>query len=61
MPNDNSNKPLVEFGADKIKISGPRVDGSYVVSLETGEYEKNKIAEIIRVEPPVMVSIRKYD
>lgn len=58
---DENSKPIVEFGADKIKISGPRVDGSYNISFETGEYERNKIAELIKIEPPVMVSVKLYD
>lgn len=39
----------ISFGADKVKIRGPRVDGSWVVTFETGEYEQDKIAELLKI------------
>lgn len=32
---------------DKVTIRGPKVDGSYVISLETGEYQKNVLANLL--------------
>lgn len=32
---------------DKVTIRGPKVDGSYVVSLETGEYQKGVLANLL--------------
>ena len=47
----------IEFVADKISIRGPRVDGSWIISLETGEYEKEKVARLIKIEGNVKVII----
>lgn len=33
--------------ADKITVRGPKVDGSFVVSLELGEYQKNNLANLL--------------
>lgn len=49
----------IEFIADKLKVRGPRIDGSWIISLETGEYEKEKIAELIKLEGNVKVRIEK--
>ena len=38
---------MIEFVSDKWKISGPRIDGTFVVSFELGEYQKEKIAELV--------------
>lgn len=33
--------------ADRIKINGPRVDNSYTVTFEVGEYEREKVAKLL--------------
>lgn len=33
--------------ADKVTIRGPKIDGSYVISLELGEYQKNVLANLL--------------
>lgn len=47
----------VNFGADKVKISGPRIDGSYSVTFETGEYEREKVADLLRVPPETSLKV----
>ena len=37
----------VKLLVDKIRISGPRIDGSYTISLEVGEYEKGNLARLL--------------
>lgn len=37
----------VELTADKVTIRGPRIDGTYVVSFEIGEYGKQEVAELV--------------
>lgn len=32
---------------DKVTIRGPKIDGSYVVGLETGEHQKNVLANLL--------------
>ncbi len=39
----------VQFIADKVRISGPKIDGGYVISFEVGEHMANKVSEIIRL------------
>lgn len=33
--------------ADKVTVRGPKVDGSFVVNLELGEYQKNVLANLL--------------
>lgn len=40
---------MLEFQADKVTIKGPRVDGSYVLSFEVGEYCQKQVAEVINI------------
>ena len=47
----------IEFIADKITIRGPNVDNGFIVSLSVGEYEKEKIAALIKLEGNVKVII----
>jgi len=52
----------VTFNADKLRISGPKVDGSYSVTFETGEYEQQKIAELLTIpqQTPMTVIVSEY-
>ena len=47
----------IEFIADKITMRGPQADGNFVISLNVGEYEKEKIAQLIKLEGNVKVTI----
>lgn len=47
----------INFIADKLSVRGPKVDGSWVISLETGEYEREKISELIKLKGNVKVTI----
>lgn len=40
-----SNK--LTFQSDKVKVTGPKVDGGYSVTFEVGEYEQLKIAALM--------------
>lgn len=46
----------VEFVADKILVRGPRVDGTWVVSLECGEYMQAKVADLLKI--PQMTAVK---
>mgnify|MGYP001606924519 CR=1 FL=1 len=39
----------IQFEADKVSIRGPKVDNSYVVSFEVGEYQLKNIRELVGV------------
>jgi len=42
----------IEIMVDKIKVNGPRLDNCYTVTLEAGEYEQGKIAQIMSIAQP---------
>jgi len=42
----------IEIMVDKIKVNGPRLDNCYTVTLEVGEYEHGKIAQIMSIAQP---------
>lgn len=47
----------VIFNADKISLRGPSVDGSWKVTFETGEYEKEHLAELMKLPTDVPLKI----
>jgi len=36
----------IKFEADRVKINGPRIDGSFTVTFEVGEYQYDRVKEI---------------
>jgi len=56
----------IKIISDGFKIYGPKVDGGYTLTFSIGEYEKDKIAELIRENDndnvyEVVIKERKYD
>ena len=49
----------ITFGADNIVIRGPRVDGTYSITFETGEYERDKVADLLKMDTPVEVTVKR--
>lgn len=50
----------ITFGADRVMVRGPRAsDGALTVVIETGEYQREQVAEVVRIPPntPVKVTI----
>jgi len=47
----------IELLADKIKINGPKVDGTFTVSLDVGEYEQQKIAQLVTIPQGTVVKV----
>ncbi len=43
------------FTADRIKIAGPKIDGSYSITFEVGEYEYDKIKDIPKLNGKAIV------
>lgn len=53
---------MITFIADKVRLNGPKVDGSYSVTFETGEYVWDQIKDLPNLNgDAMMVSISKYD
>lgn len=53
----------IEFTADKIKLRGPRIDGSMIVDLEVGEYEREKLKDLLDInsEQVIRVTLEPLD
>jgi hypothetical protein len=47
----------MKFEVDKIKITGPKVDGGFTVSLDVGEYEQHKIAQLLTIPQDVIKTV----
>ncbi|MEM3077606.1 MAG: hypothetical protein QXW38_08335 [Candidatus Nitrosotenuis sp.] len=44
----------VKFQSDKVYIRGPKVDGSYQVAFEIGEYQRPNIKDLVTVQDKVL-------
>lgn len=40
---------MIKLVSDAIKIAGPRVDGSYTVTLSVGEYQSVDVAKLLAI------------
>lgn len=47
----------ISFLADKIRVNGPKVDGSYTVTFETGEYEQENVAKVLSIPQQTVVRV----
>jgi len=48
----------VEFTADKLSVSGPRAtDNSFIVKLETGEYNNEKMGDLLKLPPQTNLKV----
>ena len=47
----------IQFMSDKVSLSGPRIDGTYKVTLEVGEYERKKLAELLSLEDRKIIKV----
>lgn len=49
---------IIEFIADKLQVSGPRAtDNSFIVKLETGEYNNEKMGDLLKLPPQTELKI----
>lgn len=37
----------ISFTSDKLRVTGPKVDGGYSVTFDVGEYDQLKIAALL--------------
>lgn len=40
---------MIKLNWDKVKIAGPKIDGSYTLSFDVGEYEQLKVALVLGI------------
>ena len=52
----------LELNADKITIRGPNVDNGWKVTFDVGEYEFDKVAELVQMgQGNFKLVVEKYD
>ncbi len=47
----------VKFIADKVRVSGPKIDGGYVISFEVGEHMAHKVSEIVMLPQQIALEV----
>jgi len=47
----------ITLTADKLKVSGPRIDGSYALTFEVGEYEQKEIAKCVMLPKDELIRL----
>ena len=47
----------LKLTADKVLMRGPKADGSYQLTFEFGEYQKEKLAEILKLKTDDVVEL----
>ena len=52
MPKSKDN--LIKFVADKVRLTGPKQDGSFTVSFDVGEYMWHNIKELPMVNGSII-------
>lgn len=48
---------MIQFKADKVKINGPKVDNSYSVTFEVGEYGRQNVQALLGLEPEQVLKV----
>lgn len=55
---------ILKLVADKVSVRGPKVDGSFVINLELGEYQQKQWAELmmqLRLNETIEVTLEQAD
>lgn len=45
------------FIAEKVKVTGPKVDGGYSVTFEVGEYEQQHVANLLLLPRDTIIQV----
>ena len=51
----------MKFLADNIRINGPKIDGTMSITFETGEYEREKILDIMKFKLPIEIDVKEQN
>lgn len=52
---------VISFTSDKVRINGPKVDGSYTVTFDVGEYNQEQVAKLLIIPQMTELNIEvKY-
>ena len=52
---------IVNFNSDKIKVNGPKVDGTWTLSFELGEYEQGEVAKLMTIRQGKIIKLQVTD
>ena len=53
---------MIILQADRVKVNGPRIDGSYTVTFECGEYMNKEISKLFLIPQGTMIELKvKYE
>jgi hypothetical protein len=47
----------IKLTADKVRVSGPRVDGSFAVTFEVGEYAQDEVAKLLTIPQQTLLQV----
>ncbi len=48
---------MIQFNADKVSLTGPKIDGSWKVSFDVGEYERDKLKALLDIGPETALAV----
>ena len=49
---------MITLNADKVSVTGPKVDGSYSVKFEVGEYEVANVTRLMLLPKDEMIKLQ---
>lgn len=52
---------MIEFHADGVKVAGPKIDGSWSVTFNVGEYEQVEVAKLLMLQQHQVLTVRVDD
>ena len=47
----------MKITADSVRINGPKVDGGFTITFNVGEYEQDKVAELLTIPQQTMIQL----
>lgn len=48
---------IITFEADKVKVTGPKVDGGFSITFEAGEYMQATIAKLLLIPQQTTIKV----
>ena len=53
---------MITFMADRVRLNGPRIDGSYTLSFEVGEYMYDQIKDVPKLNnAEIYVTVSEHE
>ncbi len=48
---------MIQFNADRVSLRGPKQDGTWTVSFDVGEYERDKLKALLDIGPETALAV----